>query len=82
VKEPLLLIEGEADGGETPFGARALFDALRGLGGSVRLVLLPREHGRLRARESVLHTAWEMERWLETRVTEAGASPAKDGGPE
>jgi dipeptidyl aminopeptidase/acylaminoacyl peptidase len=41
---------------------------MRGLGGTVRLVMLPYESHGYRARESVMHMLWEMDRWLETYV--------------
>jgi dipeptidyl aminopeptidase/acylaminoacyl peptidase len=37
----------------------------------VRLVMLPAETHGYRARESVLHTLWEMTRWLDTHVKKA-----------
>jgi dipeptidyl aminopeptidase/acylaminoacyl peptidase len=45
-----------------------LFDALKGLGGTARLVMLPHEGHGYRARESVLHVLWETERWLEAYI--------------
>jgi dipeptidyl aminopeptidase/acylaminoacyl peptidase len=45
-----------------------LYEALRGLGGTTRLVMLPYESHGYRARESVLHVLWETERWLDTYV--------------
>ena len=41
------------------------FNALKGLGATVRLVLLPFESHGYAARESVLHVLWEQDRWLE-----------------
>ncbi|HSE41375.1 MAG TPA: prolyl oligopeptidase family serine peptidase, partial [Acidobacteriota bacterium] len=48
INEPLLLIHGEIDQnpGTVPMQSEKLFDALRGVGGTVRLVMLPYEsHG-------------------------------------
>ena len=44
------------------------FNALKGLGATVRLVLLPSESHGYRARESVLHMLWEQDQWLEKYV--------------
>ena len=41
-----------------------MFEALKGLGGTARLVMLPLESHGYRARESVLHLLWETENWL------------------
>jgi hypothetical protein len=48
-----------------------LDQALKGLGGTARLVMLPHEAHGYRARESVLHMLWETDRWLETYVKNA-----------
>ena len=73
INEPLLLIHGTADdnAGSFPMQSERLFQALKGLGGTVRLVMLPNEAHGYRARESVLHMLWEMDRWLETYVKNA-----------
>jgi dipeptidyl aminopeptidase/acylaminoacyl peptidase len=66
IREPLLLIHGEADGnsGTFPLQSERLFQALNGLGGKVRYVLLPHEVHGYSARESAGHTQWEMSQWL------------------
>ena len=73
INEPLLLIHGDADNnsGSFPIQSERLFQAMKGLGGTVRLVMLPHESHGYRARESVLHMLWEMDRWLETHVKNA-----------
>jgi dipeptidyl aminopeptidase/acylaminoacyl peptidase len=73
INEPLLLIHGEADNnpGSFPIQSERLFQAMKGLGGTVRLVMLPHESHGYRARESVLHMLWEQDRWLETWVKNA-----------
>jgi hypothetical protein len=43
-------------------------DQTSGLGGTVRLVMLPYEAHGYRARESVMHLLWEMDNWLEKYV--------------
>ena len=70
INEPILLIHGEADNntGTYPMQSERLFDALKGLGGTARLVMLPHESHGYRARESVLHVLWETERWLEAYI--------------
>lgn len=66
IKEPLLLIHGEADDnpGTAPMQSERLFQALAGTGGTVRYVPLPLESHNYLARESVGHVQWEMNRWL------------------
>lgn len=73
IDEPLLLIHGQADdnAGTWPMQSERLFDAMKGLGGTVRLVQLPLESHGYRARESVLHTLAEQVDWLEKYVEKA-----------
>ena len=70
MKTPLLLIHGEADNnsGTYPLQSKRYFNALKGLGATVRLVMLPSESHGYRARESVLHVLWEQDQWLEKYV--------------
>jgi dipeptidyl aminopeptidase/acylaminoacyl peptidase len=67
MKSPLLLIHGEADNntGTFPLQSERYFNALKGLGATVRLVILPKESHGYSARESVLHLLWEQDQWLE-----------------
>ncbi|MEM7105996.1 MAG: prolyl oligopeptidase family serine peptidase [Bacteroidota bacterium] len=67
IKTPLLLIHGEADNnsGTYPLQSERFYNALKGHGAEVRLVMLPHESHGYQARESILHVFWEMERWLE-----------------
>ncbi len=70
INEPILLIHGEADNnsGTYTIQSERLFQAIKGNGGTARLVLLPHEsHGYL-ARESVLHTLAEMLEWADKYV--------------
>ena len=78
IKAPLLLIHGEADNntGTWPLQSERLFSAIKGHGGTVRLVLLPLEAHGYAARESVLHMLWEMNNWLETYVKNPQTAPA------
>lgn len=70
IKAPLLLIHGEADNnsGTFPMQSERMYTAIKGHGGTVRLVILPAEAHSYRAGESVLHMMWEMDRWLEKYV--------------
>ena len=74
IKEPLLLIHGEADNNSGTFTMQSerLFAALKGLGGTSRLVLLPYEAHGYAARENILHMLWEMDTWLERYVKRTG----------
>ena len=82
VNEPILLIHGEADdnSGTFPVQSERFYAALKGLGATARYVTLPLEAHGYRARESVGHTLWEMTRWLDQYVKNAGprAAPAAD----
>jgi dipeptidyl aminopeptidase/acylaminoacyl peptidase len=73
VNEPLLLIHGEDDNnsGTFPIQSERFYDALKGLGATVRLCMLPHEAHGYRARESIMHMAWEMTRWLDKYVKNA-----------
>jgi dipeptidyl aminopeptidase/acylaminoacyl peptidase len=66
IDEPLLLIHGENDDnqGTYPVQSERLFEAMKGLGGRVRWVVLPNETHGYRAKESVLHALKEMSDWL------------------
>jgi dipeptidyl aminopeptidase/acylaminoacyl peptidase len=70
IRAPLLLVHGaeDANPGTYPLQSERLFQALQGLGGTARLVLLPAEEHAYRARESVLHVAAEMLQWVEHHV--------------
>ncbi|MDX1471159.1 MAG: prolyl oligopeptidase family serine peptidase, partial [Flavobacteriaceae bacterium] len=70
MKTPLLLIHGVADNnsGTYPLQSERYFNALKGLGAKVRLVMLPKESHGYRAKESILHLLWEQDRWLEEHV--------------
>jgi dipeptidyl aminopeptidase/acylaminoacyl peptidase len=73
INEPLLIIHGERDinPGTVPLQSEKLFEAIRGVGGTVRLVMLPLEpHGYL-ARESVEHTLYETVAWFDRYVKNA-----------
>jgi dipeptidyl aminopeptidase/acylaminoacyl peptidase len=68
IKEPILLTHGGADdnSGTFPVQSERFYAALKGAGATVRYVVLPNEAHGYRARESTLHTLWEMTNWLDT----------------
>jgi len=70
MKTPLLLVHGEADNnsGTYPMQSERYFNALKGLGATVRLVMLPKESHGYRAKESILHLLWEQDQWLNKYV--------------
>jgi dipeptidyl aminopeptidase/acylaminoacyl peptidase len=83
IVDPLLLIHGVADDntGTFPIQSERMFAAIKGNGGTARLVLLPYEaHGYL-ARESIQTTLAEMLDWLDRYVKNApprsAAQPTK-----
>lgn len=79
IKEPILLIHGEADdnSGTFPIQSERMYAALKGNGATVRYVVLPSEAHGYRARESVGHTLWEMITWLDTHVKNAPSGPVR-----
>ncbi len=75
IREPILLIHGEADNnsGTFPIQSERMYAAIRGNGGTVRLVMLPHESHGYMARESVEHTLCEMIAWFDKYVKNASA---------
>jgi dipeptidyl aminopeptidase/acylaminoacyl peptidase len=73
VRDPILLIHGEADdnSGTFPIQSERLYMALKGHGATVRYVTLPNEAHGYAARESVLHTLYEMVSWFDKYVKNA-----------
>jgi dipeptidyl aminopeptidase/acylaminoacyl peptidase len=82
IDEPILLIHGEADNnsGTFPMQSERFYNALKGHGATCKLVMLPHESHGYRARESVMHMAYEMDTWLEKYVKNAG--PRETPQPE
>lgn len=79
IDEPLLIVHGEVDAnpGTVPQQSEKLFEAVRGTGGTTRLLMLPHEsHGYI-ARESVEHVLAETIAWFDTHVKAAGRRAAK-----
>ena len=70
INEPVLVIHGNDDSnpGTLTFQSEVFFEAVRGSGGTARLVLLPFEDHGYRARESVEHVLWEQLQWFDKYV--------------
>ncbi len=79
IKEPLLMIHGEADNnsGTFPIQSERFYAALKGHGATVRLVMLPHESHGYQARESVMHMFYEMDQWMEKHVKNRGKDTAR-----
>jgi dipeptidyl aminopeptidase/acylaminoacyl peptidase len=75
IKEPVLFIHGQNDSnqGTFPEQSERMFAAVKGTGGTARLVMLPHEDHGYRGRESVLHTLAEMIDWFDLHVKNAPA---------
>jgi dipeptidyl aminopeptidase/acylaminoacyl peptidase len=67
IKTPILLIHGEADDntGTFPIQSERLYAAIRGNGGTVRLVMLPNEAHGYRGRETMEHLLFEELAWFD-----------------
>jgi dipeptidyl aminopeptidase/acylaminoacyl peptidase len=59
-----------------------MYQAIRGTGGTVRLVTLPHEAHGYAARESVEHTLYEMITWFDKYVKNAAPHPEKKAAVE
>ena len=70
ITTPILLIHGADDNnsGTFPMQSERFYDALRGHGATVRLVMMPHEGHGYSARESALHMHWEWLEWLDRYV--------------
>ena len=66
----LLLIHGDADNntGTFPIQSERLFAAIKGHGGTSKLVLLPYESHSYSAKENILHLLYEVDAWLQKYV--------------
>lgn len=78
INEPVLLIHGEVDNnsGTFPMQSERLYAAIKGHGGTARLVMLPHESHGYRAKESVMHTLAEMIDWFDLHVKHRGSPGA------
>ncbi len=83
IDEPLLMIHGEMDSnsGTFPMQSERLFQAIKGHGGTARLVLLPYEDHGYRSREATLHCLAEMFNWFDRYVKDP-AAPVEAGYPK
>jgi dipeptidyl aminopeptidase/acylaminoacyl peptidase len=79
IDEPLLIVHGmdDANPGTETVQAPKLFQAIRGLGGTARLVLLPYEPHWYTARESNEDLVAEMLEWFDRYVKNAPPRPGK-----
>lgn len=70
MKSALLLIHGQEDNnsGTYTMQTERYYAALKALGATVRMVLLPYESHSYQAKESILHVLWEQDTWLEKYV--------------
>ncbi len=73
MKLPILIMHGEDDAnpGTTPLQATKLYEAIRGNGGTARLVMLPHEPHWYSAMESQEQQIYEMVRWFDMYVKNA-----------
>jgi dipeptidyl aminopeptidase/acylaminoacyl peptidase len=73
INEPMLMIHGEADDntGTFPIQSERMYQALKGHGATVRLVMLPHEAHGYSGRESIEHVLYEMISWFDKYVKNA-----------
>ncbi len=81
IKIPLLIMHGaeDANPGTTPLQGVKLFEAIRGNGGTTRLVMLPHEPHWYTALESNEQLVYEMLRWFDKYVKNAPPRTAAAG---
>jgi dipeptidyl aminopeptidase/acylaminoacyl peptidase len=67
MKKPILLVHGEADNNPGTFTLQTerYFQAIKGLGGNARMVILPKESHGYVSKENILHLLWEQEQFLD-----------------
>jgi len=80
VNEPILIIHGDDDSnpGTLTFQSEVFYEAVRGSGGTARLVLLPFEDHGYRAKESIEHVLWEQMNWFDKYVKNRTITAKKD----
>jgi len=80
IKTPLLLIHGEMDDndGTFPIQSERMFEAVRGNGGTVRLVFLPFEAHGYRGKETIEHVLWEKFQWFDKYVKGVGTTASSE----
>lgn len=79
INEPMLMIHGEADDntGTFPIQSERMYQAMKGHGATVRLVMLPHEAHGYAGRESIEHVLYEMITWFDKYVKNAPPSKMK-----
>lgn len=70
MKKPILLTHDEADNNPGTFTLQTerYFQAIKGLGGNARMVILPKESHGYAARENIMHLLWEQDQFLEKHL--------------
>ncbi len=70
IKTPLLLIDGKIDdnSGTDTMQSERFYSALKGNGAITRLVILPHKAPIYAYKESILHSLWEIDNWLNLYV--------------
>ena len=83
MKLPILIIHGadDANPGTTPLQATKLYEAIRGNGGTARLVMLPFEPHWYTALESNEQLVYEMVNWFDRYVKNASPRAAQAAAP-
>ena len=73
INEPILMTHGEADDntGTFPIQSERMYQALKGHGATVWLVMLPFEAHGYAGRESIDHVLYEMLSWFDKYVKNA-----------
>jgi len=73
INEPMLMTHGEADDntGTFPIQSERMYQAMKGSGATVRLVMLPHEAHGYAGRESIEHVLYEMISWFDKYVKNA-----------
>ncbi len=76
IKAPILFIHGEADdnSGTFPIQSERMYEAVRGNGGTTRLVFLPFEAHGYRGKETIEHVLWEKFQWFDKYVKGSGTA--------
>ena len=79
INEPMVMIHGEVDDntGTFPIQSERMYQAMKGHGATVRLVMLPHEAHGYAGRESIEHVLYEMISWFDKYVKNA-TSRTKD----
>ncbi|UCC49987.1 MAG: S9 family peptidase [Gemmatimonadota bacterium] len=73
INEPILLLHGEADtnSGTFPVQSRRLYHAVKGLAGTIKLVMYPHEQHGYRSRETILDALYQQFEWFDRYVKNA-----------